>query len=123
MSHIGMPILGFGDTTRVIEFALHGLDRRTEVIANNVANAEVPGFLGSRVDFESNLRRAIDAEDLRERPDLVVQGTGEQVGINGNNVRMESELTELMKTKLMQQAMINAYNFKVDVTRTAIGSR
>jgi flagellar basal-body rod protein FlgB len=123
MSNIGIPIVASQDTTRVIEYALHGLDRRTEVIANNVANAEVPGFLGSRVDFEANLARAISAGDLDDRPDLVVQGTGEQVGVNGNNVRLESELTELMKTKLMQQAMINAYNFKVDVTRTAIGSR
>lgn len=118
-----MSTIGIDSTTQVIEYALRGLNRRTEVIANNVANAEVPGFLGSEVAFETNLKRAIDAGDVGDVADVTVHGSGEAVGINGNNVRLESELTEMMKTNLMQQAMINAYNFKMDVARTAIGSR
>ena len=118
-----MPSIGNDATTHVIEYALKGLDRRNEVIANNVANAEVPGFLASKVDFEQNLARAIESSDLDEAPTLTVLGTGDNPGVNGNNVRLEVELTEMMKTNLMQQAMINAYNFKMDTARTAIGSR
>ncbi len=118
-----MTEIGSGAAIEAIEYALHGLDLRTEVIANNVANAEVPGFLGSEVSFEQNLRRALERGDMSDPGAPQVHGTDELPGINGNNVRLEVELTEMVKTNLLQQAMINAYNFKMDVLRTAIGAR
>ena len=118
-----MSETGTGTAMQAIEYALRGLDLRNQVIANNVANAEVPGFLGSEVSFEENLRRALDRGDTADIKGPAVHGSDELPGINGNNVRLEVELTEMVRTNLLQQAMINAYNFKLDVIRTAIGSR
>lgn len=118
-----MSEIGTGTAMQAIEYALRGLDLRKDVIANNVANAEVPGFLGSQVSFEENLRRALERGNTSEITGPSVQTTNEPPGINGNNVRLEVELTEMVRTNLLQQAMINAYNFKLDVIRTAIGSR
>ena len=54
-------MLPIGDQTmEVIEYALNALELRSQTTANNVANAEVPGFRASRVSFEDQLRRAID---------------------------------------------------------------
>ena len=118
-----MSEIGTGTAMQAIEYALRGLDLRNQVIANNVANAGVPGFLGSEVSFEENLRRALDRGDTADIKGPAVHGSDELPGINGNNVRLEVELTEMVRTNLLQQAMINAYNFKLDVIRTAIGSR
>ncbi|MDR2783091.1 MAG: flagellar basal body rod protein FlgB, partial [Treponema sp.] len=41
---------------------------RRNVIANNIANAQVPNFKRSEVNFESELKRALDSE--RQRPVL-----------------------------------------------------
>ena len=49
-----------------IEILSRGLDAaslRQEVISNNIANVETPGFKASRVSFEDELRRALGAVD------------------------------------------------------------
>ena len=44
-----------------IDSSMHGLDARRAAHENNIANVETPGFTAQRVDFESALRRAMDA--------------------------------------------------------------
>ena len=113
-----MPI---GDSAmQVIEYALGGLNLRSEVISDNVANAGVPGFRPSRVDFEATLRRALRTGNL---DGLRQAGTVETSGVlhpNGNEVSLEDEVVEMLKTNLSQDAMVNAFNFKVAVLRSAI---
>lgn len=46
-------------TVQVLHYALDGLSLRQNVIANDVANADTPGFSGSTVDFESGLTAAL----------------------------------------------------------------
>jgi flagellar basal-body rod protein FlgB len=46
---------------------------RRNVIANNLANAEVPNFKRSEVSFESELKRALDTE--KQRPPLELKLT------------------------------------------------
>jgi flagellar basal-body rod protein FlgB len=38
---------------------------RSKVIANNIANATVPGFMRTEVNFESELRKALDESKLK----------------------------------------------------------
>ena len=86
---------------------------RRQVIANNLANADVPNFKRSVVNFESELKRALDSEN--KRPPLELNMTHEKhmpgykardyrdvqirrvldyvstYGNNGNNVDPEQE--------------------------------
>lgn len=117
MTSAGIP------ATDAIEYALRGLDRRTEVIAHNVANAEVPGFTASRLSFESELRNAVARGDVDRAADPSVAATSDPVGVNGNNVQIDVELTEMIKTNLLQQAMVNSFNYKHNVLKTAAGAR
>jgi len=113
-----MPI---GDSAmRVIEYALDGLALRSEVISDNVANAGVPGFRPSRVDFESTLRRALQSGDVSGLRRADPSETGGVLQPNGNEVSLEDEVVEMLKTNLSQDAMVNAFNFKVAVLRSAI---
>jgi flagellar basal-body rod protein FlgB len=107
-------------TTTAVERALDGLVLRNEVTANNIANAEVPGFKASRVSFEQALSNAIRSGRLEKAPGAEILPTGGPAGVNGNNVDLETEFTEMMKTNLMQEAMVSAFNYKVGLLRTAV---
>jgi len=108
-------------TMAAIEYAMDALNTRAEVIANNVANSEVPGFRASQVSFEDQLRRAIDGEDLTRVQGPEVSGTGDAADSSGNNVNIENEVVGMMETNLLQQAMMEAFNFKAGLMRSAIG--
>lgn len=113
-------IIGNDLTTRAIEWALSGLERRAEVSANNVANSETPNFKGSVVDFESQLSAALGSGRILRVPDPAVTGTGEVAGANGNNVRLENELVGMIETNLRKNAMVEAFNYKAGLLRTAM---
>jgi flagellar basal-body rod protein FlgB len=59
-------------TTHAALTAIDGLAMRGEVRANNVANAETPGFRAGHVEFESALRDALRRRDPLHRPPEVV---------------------------------------------------
>jgi flagellar basal-body rod protein FlgB len=112
-------------TMRGLEFALDGMKARFDVHANNLANANTPGFISSRVDFETALRQAVDTDDVDALQEATPQ-VRNAMGLpdhQGNTVSLETEMTELMKANLMQRTLVNAYNQKVGVLRTAITGR
>ena len=108
-------------TMAAIEYAMSALNTRAEVIANNVANSEVPGFRASRVSFEDQLLRAINGDRIERVQGPEVAGTNDPVDAIGNNVNIENEVVEMMETNLLQQARVEAFNFKTGLMRSAIG--
>lgn len=115
-----------GDTTmRGLEYALDGMKTRMDVHANNLTNANTPGFRSARVDFESNLKQALASRDrdLDATPGPQVKNAMGLADAHGNTVSLETEMTELMKANLMQRTLVNAYNFKIGVLRAAITGR
>ena len=48
------------------------------------------------------------------------RGVGDPVDAIGNNVNIENEVVEMMETNLLQQAMVEAFNFKAGLLRSAI---
>jgi flagellar basal-body rod protein FlgB len=122
-------------TMQATEYALHGLAERGAARASNIANVNTPFFRASRVDFEGALQRAMEAGDVTSvAAPSVVPGDGLPDAL-GNTVDLETEFTNMMKDGLMlvnsdmmkdgllRSAMVNAFNFKVDVLRAAIGGR
>ncbi|MDR2740981.1 MAG: flagellar basal body rod protein FlgB [Treponema sp.] len=62
--------------TKTVDLLHRAMDAnliRRNVIANNLANAEVPNFKRSEVSFESELKRALDTE--KQRPPLELKLT------------------------------------------------
>lgn len=114
-------MLPIGDQAmEVIEYALEALTMRSEVVANNVANAEVPGFKASRLSFEGELQRALEGigPDRLGNPSIELAPGAPDA--TGNTVDLGSEVVEMIKTNLMQQAMVEAFNFKTGLLRSAI---
>lgn len=105
-------------TMQAIEYALDGLSMRSEVIGNNVANSELPGFRPSRVSFEDRLARALGTGEISSTSAPTVSEV--PGAVNGvNEVSLEDEMVEMVKTGLLRDAMVSAYNFKNGQLRTA----
>jgi flagellar basal-body rod protein FlgB len=108
---------------RALEYALNGLELRSDARANNMANVNTPGFRGRQVDFESTL-----ADALR-------RGTPERAGLpattpsyalqngQGNTVDLEGEMTGMIKDNLTRTTLINHYNTKITMLRGVISGR
>jgi len=63
----------FAKTVDLLHRAMDTAVVRRAVIANNLANADVPDFKRSNVNFESELKRALDTE--KQRPALEMNVT------------------------------------------------
>jgi flagellar basal-body rod protein FlgB len=110
-------------TTRAIEWAMDGLEKRTSVIANNIANSEVPNFRASKVSFESQLRTALDTGRTDRQVNASIESIGNAPNPNGNDVVIEDELVSMIETNLRKNAMVQAFNYKAGLLRAAIGGR
>jgi flagellar basal-body rod protein FlgB len=118
---------------KLLEKALDVESLRRKVIANNVANVDVPHFKRSEVNFESELRRAIsetqnpdnklpakltdqrhipfyvprDIESVKPRINLDYNTTERN---DGNNVDIEKEIVDSAKNQLRYNAYITMLN-------------
>ncbi|HOK55350.1 MAG TPA: flagellar basal body rod protein FlgB [Armatimonadota bacterium] len=114
-------------TTLTLSKTLDGLALRHKVIANNIANAETPGFTRSEVRFEDKLRAALDGgttgsakKRISESEASVDVDSTSPTRPDGNNVSIDKEMAELTKNTLRYEALIHLLNLKGSMTRTAI---
>lgn len=71
-----------------------------QVISNNIANAETPGYIAQEVMAESECAAGECERDYK------VVNTDDPVKANGNNVDMESEMAELAKNSILYSALV-----------------
>lgn len=125
------------DFTKTVDILQRAMDAsliRRDVIANNIANADVPNFKRSVVNFESELKRALDTE--KQRPALELTLTDPKhipnwrekdyrdvqprrvldyvttAKNNGNNVDAEEEMMLSVQNQLMYTLMAQAETFQ-----------
>lgn len=106
-------------TTQSLATALRGLEAQQQAHQQNIANVETPGYLAKRVTFEDSLRSAIE----RGRPglaDVSETNTTDPTRIDGNNVRLDRELTAMTENALKQQLVTEALNAKYRLIRAAV---
>lgn len=102
-----------------IQSALDGLAARQRILAQNIANADVPGYIAGRVDFESSLRSATDKGDF-SRFGVNSSLSDAPAASNGNNVSVDEETVGLMDTGLRFQLMTEAMNNKFHILKTSL---
>ena len=125
----------FGKTLDVLHRTMDASMLRHQVSANNIANADTPNFKRSTVNFESELKRALDSEkeekpkaylthpkhipfdktqnyrDVRPRRVLDYLSQSDN---NGNNVNLEEEsmllLQNQLRYNLLTRSVSNQFN-------------
>jgi flagellar basal-body rod protein FlgB len=133
----------FPKVTGVLEQSLKAATVRHQTIANNIANANVPGYVASEVTFEEHLKEALNGR----APDDGLQGLtaherhipiattaspmlpveprirpteGGQMRQDGNTVDMEAEQAKLAANQLWYQALVRSVQDEYTRLRTAI---
>lgn len=105
--------------TAGIERALDGVAERQRVTAHNIANVNTPGYRARRVSFEDQLAAAFDRGRPSTAP-ITVHPAGTPVGLNDNNVSLEAETIEMIRSELQYQALVEALRYKLRTLGTAI---
>ena len=120
----------FGKTLDLVQREMDVSVLRRDVIANNIANADTPNFKRSVVDFESQLKMALNSEqpndnlkakmtDPRHIPfyrpiDYRTVGPRRVLDYlstsdnNGNNVNLEQEMMSSLNNQLEYQLLSQA---------------
>ena len=113
-------IPGISDlTSQALLASLRGLDARSAAIKDNIANVETPGYQAKVVDFESSLSDALADGDVSGATTSTSRSMA-PTRLNGNNVAIDQQMTQLTETELRHQLSISALNAKYRLLRTAI---
>lgn len=131
-----MTDLLFSDPAyQVAKLALQGLAQRNEVIAQNIANVDTPGYRALEADFESTLRRAMQKDGnlpLKNTRENHMQGSetdftrfiqisqksGGTLRADGNNVDIDQELASQTETGLRYQAISQVVSKKLNLLKS-----
>ncbi|MDR0644903.1 MAG: flagellar basal body rod protein FlgB [Treponema sp.] len=127
-------MINFEKTVDIIHRAMDASMVRRDVIANNIANANVPNYKRSEVNFESELKRALETEN--QKPVLELTLTNEkhipnwhpkdyrdvqprrvldyasQSKNNGNNVDAEQEMMLFVQNQMLYTLLAQAETFE-----------
>lgn len=143
LSVLGELMNSFSRSVDLLHRAMDVSTLRYQVSANNLANSEVPNFKRSVVNFEAELKRAIESaenaddsfqmltteenhiksstprnyQDVEPRRVLDYATTAKA---NGNNVDAETEAMEILKTQLNYQLLTQMQNFHFQQMKIAL---
>lgn len=132
----------FSRSVDILHRALDASTLRYQVSANNLANSEVPNFKRTSVDFESELKRALESEknpsdfqmlttdsrhiqseQTRNYQDVEPRRVTDYLSTskaNGNNVDAEEEAMLILKTQLQYQLLTQMENFQFSQMKIAL---
>lgn len=123
----------------LLEGGLDGLSLRNRVLADNIANADTPGFKRSDVNFGNVLQAALGNQDpgqleLKRTSPRHLPGTGSLNGNfvildqtttirnDGNNVDIDQEMTNLAENTLQYNALARSLTSHLAMLRQVIQS-
>ena len=122
----------YGNGIALSEKVLDYLWGRQSVSLNNVANVDTPGFKSQYVTFEEEMsRRLSEASSLKKSPKKAVSEAirasqsklnttwQESSRLDGNNVDMDQEQVEIVRTAYEYQYMLSSLNSGIGRLRSA----
>jgi flagellar basal-body rod protein FlgB len=121
-------------TLNLAQKAIEGLNLRRDVISQNIANVDTPGYQAQQVNFETALQSAIKAGSalpLTTTNDRHVLGIKSETGnlyeiglrkggstrADGNNVNIDQELEQMTETGISYQALTTAITKKLSLLK------
>lgn len=128
----------FTENIGLMEKSLSAASTRQRVMANNIANANTPGFKKSDVIFEDLLAQALSvgsglqqqrtharhlskdgASPMQVQPQIVLSGAT-AVRNDGNNVDVEAEMANIAQNNLYYNALAQDVSAKLNLLKIAI---
>ncbi|RYG73879.1 flagellar basal body rod protein FlgB [Lentibacillus lipolyticus] len=125
----------FSGTIQTLEGSLDYASAKNRVIANNIANADTPGYKAKETVFkqvfENELTSSFQAKQTHPRhisfgqaspqqPYTIVTQQNTAYNHNGNNVDVDQEMTKLAKNQIYNQSLVDRLNGKFNSLQTVI---
>ena len=113
----------FSDPTmQGLQFALNSLSQRQQVLSNNIANAQTPGFVAQDVSFEDQLSSILGggASGSANGQGTVVNAADLTSSQDGNRVDLESQMSKVTETNIMYDALAQLTADRLGILNTAI---
>ena len=124
-------------STYLLQRALDASWLNNKAITNNIANGDTPGYKRQKVEFQNVLSDAIDnnaVKGIETNKNFISVGAAKIDRVNykitqdnstsmredGNNVDIESEMSQLAKNGIMYNALIQQISGKFSKLRAAI---
>lgn len=127
---------GFSNVN-LIEKALYASTIKNQVISNNIANVETPNFKRSDVEFSELLKESLTSQKLRGyitnpkhipigplpleqiKPEIV-QENKTSMRLDGNNVDIDAEMSNLAKNQLYYYSLVQRVNGELNTIMVAV---
>lgn len=120
----------FGNTMLMSEKSLDYLWKKQEVTMGNIANAETPNYKKKYISFEevfqkklqtaSNLKDSQSIRNAIEETDYQIYVRNDSARVDQNNVSLDVEYSELSRTALQYQYVLQSINSDITRLRTVI---
>jgi flagellar basal-body rod protein FlgB len=121
----------------MLKTRMYWLNERQRVLAENVANADTPGFRGrdlKQLDFHDALRSTGEVRLAATAPGHISgSGSTSQFAMDnkggfettprGNAVVLEDEMLKVAQTQMDHQAAAQLYSKSIGLIKTALGRR
>lgn len=111
------------DYVNVLNKAADAAWTRNDVLANNIANMDTPGYKRQDVDFESQLKQAmrstrfksVDARvgvinDTELETRVYTDASGFSYRLDGNNVDIDTETARLAENQIKYNGLVQSMN-------------
>ena len=111
------------NTQLALERAISGASMRQGVLANNLANAETPGFRRMDVDFHDALAQAMDSgqSNTIEAAQFTPQQDPQTMRADGNGVDIDTESAAMAKNGLEYEALVSVAKARIQIFQSALG--
>lgn len=120
-----------GSVIRLATAAASHAERRLSVLAQNIANADTPGYRASDLnDFSKAYGQQAPLTLTVSRPDHIAGDRASLAGAtevaaasapNGNSVNLEDMMTRVAETRLQHQLALGIYRSSRQIFRLALG--
>ncbi len=113
----------FGNTIALAQKSLDCLWKKQEVLSNNLANINTPGYKRQDVSFESQFKRALGNSRYETVDDKVSHLTSTELEariytdsanfsyrLDGNNVDIDTETVELASNQIKYNGLVQSMN-------------
>ena len=107
--------------------------KRNEILSNNIANNDTPGYKRKDVSFESylleelasgsntSLRKKVDGVDLSViNPTVYTDFSNMSYRLDGNNVDIDTENVELASNQIKYDALLDSIKYEFNMLKAAM---
>ena len=118
--------LAFDDVSVLNNRLLELTSEKSKVIANNIANAETPGYTRFSYEYEKSLKSAVESGNTGAVENTTGKMEKDDSGprrLDGNNVVAPKEMMEYTENSILRNLLMKTFSTRISILKSAISGR